>query len=275
MNKTIPIRTVRSFRKRIYDYYHKSGRHTLPWRRTRVPYHILVSEIMLQQTQVERVIPKYKLFLKKFPSLRSVARTPLTEIISVWQGLGYNRRAVYLKQSANHIVSHYAGRVPQSHQTLEKLPGIGSATASAIVTFAFNQPVVFIETNIRAVFIHTFFNKKDQVNDNEILPIIERTLDYENPREWYYALMDYGVHLKRKNAVKNNRSFHYTKQSKFEGSVRQVRGEIIRLLSKNGRLTKLQIKRNILSTQHNIDVIIDDLQKDGLIGNEGSSYFIP
>ncbi len=274
MKHKLTHRHIKAFRKTIWNYYHNNGRHHLPWRKTKSPYRILVSEIMLQQTQVERVIPKYKQFLKTFPSLKSLARAPLSEVVAVWQGLGYNRRAVSLKKTAGMLAEKYNARVPWSPQELQSLPGIGQSTASAIAAFAFNKPVPFVETNIRTVYIHFFFPKKKKVHDNEIISLVEQTMDSTNPREWYYALMDYGVYLKKSINNLNSRSIHYTKQSRFKGSSRQIRGKIVRLLSLNGGMSKRKLEQTIQAKNHEIDTILWQLQKDGLIRKKGRTFVI-
>jgi A/G-specific adenine glycosylase len=167
---------IRSFRQKIYRYYRSHGR-ALPWRTTRNPYHILVSEIMLQQTQVERVLQKYPQFVTAFPDFKTLAKAPLRKILHVWQGMGYNRRALFLKKIAVAVVEKFNGRLPRTIEELMSLSGIGKNTAASISAFAFNKPVAFIETNIRSVFIHCFFQDQDDVNDREILPLVEKTLD--------------------------------------------------------------------------------------------------
>ncbi len=230
--------TIAKFRKTIRAHYRTHPR-PMPWRRTRDrrdPYKILVSEIMLQQTQVARVIPFYENFIKKFPDFKTLARAKTSELLKAWQGLGYNRRALALQKLAREALIKYNGKLPRSTDELIKLPGIGPYTAGAIRAFAFNEPDIFIETNIRRVFIHFFFPpaKKSsktakKVTDASLRRYIERTLDRKNPREWYWALMDYGAMMgSTKNP--NRRSAHYTKQSKFAGSDREIRGKILREL---------------------------------------------
>lgn len=194
------------------------------------PYHILVSECMLQQTQVERVIPKYKAFLKKYPTLKKLALAKEVEVLTLWQGLGYNRRARNLVRTAVAITNEFHGKFPQDYEELVQLPGIGPYTARALQVFAFNQPVVLIETNIRAVYINSFFKKKEKVSDKSLLPYIERTIDKSNPRKWYSALMDYGAFLKKEVVNPSRQSIHHRKQSTFKGSKRYVRGQIIKHL---------------------------------------------
>lgn len=190
---------------------------------------------MLQQTQVNRVIEKYKSFLKKFPTLESLAQASQREVLKEWIGLGYNRRALFLKKGAEFVVKDLKGKFPKDVTELQKIPGIGHYTARAIATFAYNQKHSFVETNIRTVYFNHFFKGKDEVNDKEILELVEKTLPEKDFREWYYALMDYGSYLKKGGKGMNTRSKHYTKQSKFEGSDRQIHAGIVRHLTKNGR----------------------------------------
>jgi A/G-specific adenine glycosylase len=202
----------------------------MPWRTTTSPYNILVSEVMLQQTSVERAVAKYGEFIAAFPDFPALASTPLDTVLRVWQGMGYNRRAIALKRIAGLVVDGYSGILPSDPAVLATFPGIGKATAASIAAFAFNAPVVFIETNIRRVFIHCFFQDSSDVHDREIEPLVAATLDRENPREWYWALMDYGTHLKKNHKNPNRKSAHYTRQPPFEGSRRQLRGKVLRAL---------------------------------------------
>jgi A/G-specific adenine glycosylase len=211
----------------------------LPWRETYDPYLILVSEIMLQQTQVDRVVPKYMAFVKKFPNFKKLAGAGQDGVLSLWKGLGYNRRALALHRLAKVVCEQYKGRLPDNEVLLRLLPGVGSYTARAVLAFAFNKPVVFIETNIRTVYIHHFFPDRTAVDDKELLPIIELTLDHSDPRQWYYALMDYGSVLKKTVGNLNVRSKHYAKQSKFQGSDRQIRGKILEFLLARGSFDRV------------------------------------
>jgi A/G-specific adenine glycosylase len=220
---------IAAFKKTILSHYRAHGRE-LPWRRTDDPYEIFVSEVMLQQTQVGRVAEKFGPFIERFPDFAALAAAPLADVLSLWQGLGYNRRALYLKEAARIVAERHGGRLPDSPDKLAELPGIGRYTAGAVAAFAFNRPAVFIETNIRSVFIHHFFSDVAGIPDAEILPLVEATLDRKNPRRWYWALMDYGSMLKDTVENPNRRSTHYTKQSPFAGSDRQIRGAILALL---------------------------------------------
>lgn len=246
----------------------------LPWRDTTDPYRILVSEVMLQQTQVARVLIKYPIFMSQFPNFKQLAQASIKDILQVWQGMGYNRRALYLKKIAEIVVTQHKGKLPDDPAILDTFPGIGEATAASIVAFAFNKPVVFIETNIRRVFIHLFFeDRKLKVDDREILPLVEKTLDVKNPREWYWALMDYGAHLGKTVDNPNKKSKHYSIQSKFEGSDRQVRGEILRIL-----LKKSQTEKNIIEVlkkkNDRVKNILQNMIKEGLIEYKLQKYSI-
>jgi len=230
---TLDADKIAEFQRSILDFYERQGR-DFPWRHTVNPYEILVSEIMLQQTQTERVLPKYLAWLKRFPDVQTLAAAPLADVLALWSGLGYNRRARFLQQACRLISERIAkgGTFPDTADELDALPGIGPYTARAVCTFAFNKPEVFIETNIRSVYIFFFFPDAAglEVKDSDLLYFIEKTLYRENPRLWYYALMDYGAALKKKVENPSRKSRHYTKQSRFEGSLRQARGAIIRQL---------------------------------------------
>lgn len=263
------------FQKEIKSYYKKYKR-DLPWRRTRNPYRILVSEVMLQQTQVGRVERYYKNFLKEFPTIKKLAATPLADVLSAWQGLGYNRRALMLKKFAERVTLEYHGKLPADIQLLADLPGIGINTAGAIAAFAFNMPSVFIETNIRRAYIHSFFPGKKKVADSEIIPLIKKTLDRKNPREWYYALMDYGAYLARHEKENpNRRSHHYTLQSRFEGSDRQIRAGIVRHILAKKRSTLAEISRELKKDPERVGKIATALVREGLIKKAKNHFTIP
>lgn len=218
-----------AFQKKILDFGAKNFRN-MPWRETSDPYAILISEIMLQQTQVDRVAIKYQKFINCFPRLRDLAHAPFVQVLQVWSGLGYNRRALSLHKSAQIIHEQHQDKIPQYIEELVKLPGIGPNTAAAIMAYAFNKPEIFVETNVRSVFIHEFFPDKQNIDDKEILPLIEKYLYKKNPRKWYWALMDYGAHLKKLHKNPSRKSKHYSRQSPFTGSNRQLRGAILKVL---------------------------------------------
>jgi len=275
---------IAAFREAVWDYYKAHGRQDLPWRKTSDPYRILVSEVMLQQTQVSRVIEKYKEFLIRFPNARRLAEAPLSDVLRAWSGLGYNRRAKYLKAAAEVIVRGYGGRVPKASIVLRTIPGIGPYTASAVRVFAFNEPDVLIETNVRAAFIHYFFGdtsilsgrpKLMGVTDKQLLPFIENAAECQDPRTWQWALMDYGVYIKKLHGNPARRSAHYTRQSKFEGSLRQVRGEILRQLMKGNNGLKGMLPRPGLGNEREKwEKALAGLAKDGLIRKEKGRWMM-
>ncbi len=260
---------INTFQQQIMRYYNENKR-GMPWRDTFDPYCILVSEFMLQQTQTERVLLKYGPFITRFPDFQTLSRASLKDVLAAWQGLGYNRRAINLKETAGEIISRYSGKIPETFCELIRLPGIGMATAGAILAFAFNKPGVFIETNIRRVFIHFFFQDRTDIQDKEIMPLVEKTLDHENPRHWYYALMDYGAMLKKQGANPNRKSAHYSRQAPFEGSNRQVRGAILKHLLNNGTGEEHELITLLGINPARGDEIIRDLEKDGFISRCGT-----
>jgi A/G-specific adenine glycosylase len=263
-----------SFRKVIYAYY-QEHRRALPWRQTLDPYRILVSEIMLQQTQVQRVMGKYEGFVACYPDFATLAAGSLRGVLSVWQGLGYNRRAALLQSTAQRVMQDFHGRLPDSEGILRGLPGIGPGTAGAICAFAFRQPVVFIETNIRRVFLHFFFPGKTGIRDSQIRPIIEATLDRSNVREWYYALMDYGSMLKGVTVNPNRRSAHHHSQSRFEGSDRQIRGRILRALVAQAALSEGELFAIVGEDEGRTRRIAAQLIREGLVTRDGERFAIP
>lgn len=255
------------FQERVWEYYHDHARDELPWRQTVTPYGVFVSEVMLQQTQVVRVRAKYAEWLAVFPDFETLAAASGPQVLGVWQGLGYNRRGLWLREAARRVVEDYAGRLPDDPGELVKLPGIGPNTAGSIAAFAYNRPVVFIETNIRRAFIHEFFPQEDAVPDAQLRPLIEAALDHENPREWYWALMDYGAWLATQVPNPNRRSKHYARQSQFEGSARQIRGEVLRqLLSGPKSVDGLGIADERLPT------VLAGLDSDGLIAQANGRW---
>lgn len=267
---------VAAFRRAVWNYYKKNGRHDLPWRKTRDPYRILVSEVMLQQTQVPRVIEKYKEFVAAFPTIRALARARLGAVLKVWSGLGYNRRGKYLHDAAKQLVLFSRGRVCIASDELRKLPGIGPYTAAAIRVFAFNEPDILIETNIRAALIHHFsqiWTRRVHISDAELFPYAAAAARGQDPREWHSALMDYGAHLKRSGVRNNSRSAHYAKQSKFEGSVRQIRGLILRQLSR--KPSRQPARRRLAGCRRSqVREALVGLERDGLIKKQKGKWRI-
>jgi A/G-specific adenine glycosylase len=245
----------------------------MPWRETRDPYRILVSEVMLQQTQVDRVRPKYAEFLAAFPGLASLAAAPLARLLAVWRGLGYNRRVLNLQRAARLLRERHGGRVPDDAAALVALPGIGAATAGSIRAFAFDAPVVFVETNIRRVFLHEFFPGRAAVTDAELLPLVAAALVRRRPREWYYAVMDYGAALARQVPNPNRRSRSWSRQGRFEGSDRQIRGAILRRLLDDGPATPAGLTAGLAgigdTDAGRVRRLIADLEREGFVRRDG------
>jgi A/G-specific adenine glycosylase len=266
-------RAAARFRSIIYKYYHRHRR-DLPWRRTADHYHILVSEIMLQQTQVGRVAEKFPEFIREFPTVETLARAPLAGVLTAWQGLGYNRRAANLHRLAAAVMAEHGGIIPDDPDVLARLPGIGRATAASIAAFAFNRPVAFIETNIRAVFLHFFFPGRDGVADRELLPLVEGALDRSSPREWYSALMDYGTMLKRRHPNPSRGSDRHRKQPPFQGSRRQLRGELLRILLRNHGVTLKGLARATGRPEEEVRDAVAGLVDEGLVRREGRRLFV-
>jgi len=258
----------------VWQYYYDYGR-DMPWRHAEPgghfdPYKILVSELMLQQTQVSRVVPKYQEFLQAFPSIEALALAPLGEVLTVWSGLGYNRRAKFLHQAAQRLAELPA--FPQTISELTQLPGVGPNTAAAVLVYSFNQPLVFIETNVRTVYIHHFFHDQEDVTDKQLLPLIKETIDQQNPREWFWALMDYGSFLKSTQGNVSRQSRHHTKQAPFEGSRRQVRGRVLGLLKEAPqKLTEMQ---QVIDDER-LTSVLNDLVQEGLIQKTRQGYRLP
>jgi A/G-specific adenine glycosylase len=264
---------IAEFRRRVYDHFEQHGR-DFPWRHTTDPYRVLVSEVMLQQTQTHRVVPKYEAFIERFPDAETLAAAPADAVLSAWQGLGYNRRALALQATARAVVAHHSGCVPREYEALLKLPGVGPYTAAAVRSFAFNLPDAFIETNIRTVILHEFLPGRERVPDAELLPLVVRAVDREHPRRWYQALMDYGAMLKETDNA-SRRSAHHHSQSRFEGSRRQARGIILRSLLKDGPASRDTLASRLDGWDERFDGALASLQRDGMVREEAGTYGVP
>lgn len=289
MHVQLTTSEIVAFHKALTDYYYEHGRHDMLWRQPEQgghfdPYKIMVSELMLQQTQVERVTPKYREFLHTFPTVRSLAKAELGDVLKVWNGLGYNRRAKFIWQAAQTVVLDYHGYFPETVTELIRLPGIGPNTAGAIMAYAYDKPAIFIETNIRTVIIHHFFKDKTSVPDTAIREVLAAVIPHRpkhdktrllgavlGPRQFYWAMMDYGSHLKKTVGNASRASKHHSRQSAFQGSKRQLRGQVIKLLTqgahKSAELhTKLPDER--------LDDILAVLIGEGMIAKRGDTYYL-
>ena len=268
------------FQKTVWRWYRQNAP-VLPWRKTKNPYHIFLSEVMLQQTQIPRVLIKYPQFLKLFPTIKALAKAPLRRVLSVWHGMGYNRRGLYLLQSAQQIMQKHNGIIPKDVSALDALPGIGPYCARAIACFAYGTCEPFIETNIRRVIIHEFFPRKNKVTDMEICNVLQKIQPSKHKREWYWALMDYGREALKGVPNANQKSKHYKKQSRFEGSPRYVRAKIISYLLENKKATEEELFLSLKNDRH-LDAISQEdiartmtiLQKEELIKKSGLFFRI-
>ncbi len=258
---------------------------SLPWRDTGDPYAIWISEVMLQQTQVSRVEGRWEEWLKRFPSVGALADAQLNEVLVVWQGMGYNSRAKRLQECAQIICQEHGGIIPRDYDALVALPGIGPATAAGIRAFAFDEPGVYLETNVRSVFIHELFPEREQVADSELIPLVRQTCPPagQDVRGWYYALLDYGAHLKKTLPNPSRRSKHHSRQSEFQGSSRQKRSFVLRCVLESPK-TSLQLQEALDAFElaagrprvapAELSRILDKLEEEGLIQQKEDRWLV-
>ncbi len=245
----------------------------LPWRHTRDPYEVLLSEVMLQQTQVVRVVGYWERWLEDFPTLEALSAAPLEAALRSWQGLGYNRRAIALKRLAEQVVkaAHPAlATLPRDERALRALPGVGPATAAGVRAFAFGESAIYLETNVRSVALHELFAQTDRVADRDILPLLEQAASFTvnrgvDARTWNCALLDYGAHLKRTRPNPSRRSAHHARQSPFEGSKRQKRARLLRLTMEMPGITTEQAAADLGLTSREALDVLEALEVDGFI----------
>lgn len=269
------VELVRSEGERLYR--------VLPWRCIDDPYAVLVSEVMLQQTQVARVEKHWTRFLGLFPTIDALAAAGTADVLAQWQGLGYNRRALALKRAAEVCAAERGGKLPDTAEELEALPGIGPATAAGVMAFAYNRPSVYIETNVRTVFLHELFPACDKVPDRQLAPLVAATCPEDDARAWYYALLDYGAHLKTLVANPSRRSAHYTRQSAFEGSRRQKRAELVRIVLAEPGIGADELAERLDVFERaagrdgvdaaTFDSIVGDLVTEGFFRSEEGAFF--
>ena len=254
----------------------------LPWRDTHDPYAILLSEVMLQQTQVSRVMGRWEQWLETFPTIADLASAPLPPVLELWQGMGDNRRALNLKRCAEEVVAMHDGVVPSDKKALLGLPGIGPSTSAGVRVFAFRQPDMYLETNVRAVFIHELFPGRESVADKELVSLVEATCPQDaRVRAWYYALLDYGAYLKKTMPNPTRRSKHYTRQSKFEGSHRQKRAYLLRRVIDDALSTE-DLARDLAQSERasgrqepsveEVRAILDELEREGFVMRRGDAW---
>lgn len=254
----------------------------LPWRNTYDPYAILLSEVMLQQTQVARVLGRWEEWLDVFPTVEALASAPLPPVLELWQGMGYNRRALNLKRCAEELVANYDGVVPSDKKSLLALPGIGPSTSAGVRIFAFRQPDMYLETNVRTVFIHELFPDREGVPDKELKELVELTCPQdESVRDWYYALLDYGAQLKKTVPNPSRKSAQYKRQSKFEGSHRQKRAYLLRrVIDGVGDFEELvaDLGREEVAASRKapeageVEGILRELEREGFVLEQGGTW---
>lgn len=255
----------------------------LPWRYIDDAYGVLVSEVMLQQTQVARVLKHWERWMALFPTVDALAAAGTADVLAQWQGLGYNRRALALKRACEECAATREGRLPETAEELVKLPGIGPATAAGVMAFAFDRPGVYLETNVRTVFLHELFPGREGVADRELVPLVAATCPEEGARAWYYALLDYGAHLKSVTANPSRRSAHHTRQSAFEGSRRQKRAELVRVVLAEPGIGEDELARRLdaferAAGRDAVDAetfasIVSDLVAEGFFRREGEGFW--
>jgi A/G-specific adenine glycosylase len=190
-----PRATVERFQRRLLAWYAKHGR-DLPWRRTRHPYRVLVSEIMLQQTQVDRVVPKYREFLRRFPTVKHLAAAPVAEVRRLWYPLGYNVRPIRLHAIACETVARYGGRLPDREEALRQLPGVGRYTAGAILSFAYGRDTAVLDTNVRRVLGRVFLGRARLARvrgDKTFWDLAASLVPRGRGYDFNQALMDFGA----------------------------------------------------------------------------------
>ncbi len=252
----------------------------LPWRNIDDAYGVLVSEVMLQQTQVARVLRYWERWMTLFPTVDALAAADKATVLEAWQGLGYNRRALALKRACEQCATQLAGMLPDTAEELVRLPGIGPATAAGVVAFAHDRFAVYIETNVRSVFLHELFPESEGVSDKQLAPYVADTCPDVGARSWYYALLDYGAHLKTQVGNPSRRSSHYVRQSAFEGSRREKRSFILKcVLASPDGITESEVRRLLdayeqeagrdpISTAER-ESILADLEREGFFRREG------
>ncbi len=296
VKKRITAKQIEKMQTDVWAFYEERGRSGLLWRRSVTPYQVVVSEIMLQQTQVARVEEYFRSWMKKFPNWQALANAALREVLLSWQGLGYNRRGKYLHDIAKVVDQEYQGILPKDPKDLEALPGIGPYTRGAIRAFAFNEMDLFLETNIRTVLLYHLYPGKGgptsrrsgttevsrtlerRVDEKELLEVLRRYIAQDqraqnNPREFYYALMDYGAYLKKEVGNLNKQSKTYTKQSRFEGSRRELRAHILRYVLHHGPISEQKILDQSNRDSELVQELLGELVKEGSVAKKRDRYF--
>ena len=262
---------VKEFQQKVMDWWSKNAR-DLPWRNNPGPYEVLVSEVMLQQTQVSRVIPKYLEFLREFPTVEVLAASETKRLLTVWSGLGYNRRALWLRETAREIVAR--GGFPQEVKDLRELKGIGPYTSRSILIFAFNKDLAAVDTNIRRVLIASGF-ADESMTPKEVQAVADALLLRGRSRDWHNALMDYGSEVLTASTTGIAPT---SRQPEFRRSTRQIRGGIIRILTGTESMTSGQLytQLGLECDKETMTSVLDQLVTEKLIESQSrGKYRIP
>jgi A/G-specific adenine glycosylase len=257
----------------------REQRRDFAWRSVADPYAILVSEIMLQQTQTSRVERYFGEWMRRFPTVADLAGAPAAEVLAAWAGLGYNRRALALKRAAEQVCAKFGGALPATEAELLSLPGVGPATAAALLAFAYNKPAVYLETNVRSVLLHEFFPKTDGVADTKLRSLLTEINERVrargiDARDWNYALLDYGAYLKKAHPNPSRRSKHHSRQSRYEGSRRQKRARLLEaVLGTSGQTTET-LARSLGYDPTLTESILSDLAAEGFLRRDGDRWSV-
>ena len=259
---------IKNFNEKIFAWWKKNKR-TLPWRETTNPYYIMISEIMLQQTQVNRSVEKYLEFIKEYPTIKELAEASVSSVLKIWSGLGYNRRALWLQEAANQIVR--LNEFPKTPEELQKLKGIGPYTSRSILIFTFNYDIATVDTNIRRILIAENFAKVN-TKEKELFIIAQKLLPKGKARDWHNALMDYGalVLTSAKTGIKPK-----TTISSSSKENRRFRGIIVKYLTRTTKAKKEKIVKNCNIPNEKIDDILVGLIADGLVKKIRKYYTLP
>ena len=260
---------ISTFQQKVFQFYQENKRN-LPWRKTTDPYNILVSEFMLQQTQVNRVIEYFTKWMRRWPTVQKLASEEYKNLLQAWMGLGYNRRAMYLHNTAKKIVNEFNGDVLTAIKNFKQLPGVGLYTSKAIQIFAANADISTVDTNIRRIFIDQF-NLDESISDKQLFQLAQKCLPLGRSRDWHNALMDYGaIHLtSRKTGIKPK-----TQQSRFQGSDRQIRGKVLRMLLQEN-YTKYQLQQKLKVESNRLEEILRKMKKEKTISKTKEYYHVP
>ncbi|HWR27858.1 MAG TPA: Fe-S cluster assembly protein HesB [Candidatus Thermoplasmatota archaeon] len=267
-SRNITTTEIKRFQKKVFSFYEKNKR-DLPWRKTIDPYKILLSELMLQQTQVKRVILYYEKWIARWPTIDALASASLPEVLHMWMGLGYNTRAKNLHTTARKIVATFNSDVLQAMKQYKELPGIGKYTSQAVQIFSSNSDLVTVDTNIRRILISEF-KLPIKIADKELWLLAETCLPLGESRDWHNALMDYGaLHMTaQKTGIKPK-----TQQTQFEGSNRQIRAQILRcLLQKSMSFSELE--KTVGIGQMRLGAILDKMMNEKIIENKNKTYHL-